>query len=340
MRKTLRILYFLPLTAVLLWACGPGGSAFRIKGSFRDMQAGELYIYNLSASNARFDTITVRDGEFSYKGQVDETTPYILVFPNGMEQVIFVGQGQELTYEATANDLRNYVVNGNDENKLMNKFRQETYTYNPTMMLDVAKKYITENAESPVAVFLFDYYFVQNDQASDTETSSVLKILKTKQPDNRYLREVETKLTMAARSEAGNKLPDATLTKRDKTTKKLWATQKDFNIFAFWASWAPSGYETCWRLRQINDDYKSEGKVRIAAISLDIERFRWEDSVRPDSTNGIEHYCDDLGFESPAIKALGINSVPYFILTDRSHKILSTSQDINQFKSELSKYIK
>ncbi len=75
----------------LLAACGPGGNSFRIRGSFRDMQAGELYIYNLSGDNARLDTLTIQGGKFRYRGETDEVTPFMLVFPNGVEQVIFAG---------------------------------------------------------------------------------------------------------------------------------------------------------------------------------------------------------------------------------------------------------
>ena len=100
----------------LLAACGPGGNSFRIRGSFRDMQAGELYIYNLSGDNARLDTLTIQGGKFRYRGETDEVTPFMLVFPNGVEQVIFAGPGDDIEYEATANDLKNYVVSGSEEN--------------------------------------------------------------------------------------------------------------------------------------------------------------------------------------------------------------------------------
>lgn len=338
MRKNaLHILYYIPLAALLLMACGPSGSSFRIKGSFRDMQGGELYIYNLSEDRARIDTLQVRDGEFIYKGEVSETTPYILVFPNGMEQVIFVGKGQDLKYEATASDLKNYVVNGSEENKLMNKFRQETYTQNPSMMVGSAREYIKDNIESPVAIYLFDFYFVQNNDVGNEETNSVLKLLKAKHPDNRYLLEIESKLSIADRCNVGKKLPDVKLTKRDKSTKKLWDTHKDYNLIAFWSTWMSDGYEVGWKLRQLNDEYKDEGKLRIAAISLDIERFRWEESIRPDSTSTIEHYCDGLGLESPVAKKLGVSTIPFYILTDRDKKVISSSNDIEQLKTELSK---
>lgn len=338
MRKNALHILLLPLAALLLWACGPSGSSFRIKGSFRDMQGGELYIYNLSDDSPRFDTLTVREGEFLYKGEVAETTPFMLVFPNGMEQVIFVGQGQELKYEATANDLKNYVVNGNDENKLMNKFRQETYTQSPSDVLTTAREYINANSESLVAVFLFDYYFVQNNQVSNAEVRSVLKTLKTSQPDNRFLREIEGRLALAEVCSEGKIVPEITLTKRDRTTVNLWKNQKDkdYNLIAFWAAWLTNGYDIGWRIRQLSDEHKMGGKLRVVSISLDVERYRWEESTRADSTSAVEHYCDGLAFESPAAKALGVSNLPFFILTDRSHKVIATTNSIDQIKNELS----
>ena len=80
-----------------LASCGPKGNSFRIRGNFRDMQTGELYIYNQDGDHARLDTLTVQEGRFQYKGEADESTPYILVFPNGVEQVIFVKAGDDLT---------------------------------------------------------------------------------------------------------------------------------------------------------------------------------------------------------------------------------------------------
>ena len=71
--------FVIVLLTVLLAACGPGGNSFRIRGSFRDMQAGELYIYNLNGDHARLDTINIQEGKFRYRGEADEVTPYMLV---------------------------------------------------------------------------------------------------------------------------------------------------------------------------------------------------------------------------------------------------------------------
>ena len=339
MKRPFHILYIIIAMLLFLMSCGPNGSSFRIRGSFRDMQAGELYIYNLSSENARIDTMTVHGGKFQYKGQAVEVTPYILVFPNGMEQVIFVGPGEDLEYEATANDLKNYVVNGSDENKLMNRFRQDVYSLDQSLVQDVAKNYIRENAESPVAVYLLDQYFCQDKRTDVKELQNLFKTVKEKQPRNRSLIALERKMKSAQQLQKGKKLPDVSLVKKDKSSAKLWRESKDCNLIVFWSTWISNGHDVLWRMRRNNRDYKDEGRLRTVAISLDIERYRWEDAIRQDSL-GIEHYCDGLGFESEVVKKFGISSLPYYIITDKSHKILEKGNDIQELDNDLKKHLK
>ena len=338
MKRPLHISYIIVMV-LLMAACGPGGSSFRIRGSFRDMQAGELYIYNISSDNARIDTMTVQGGRFQYKGQAEEVTPYILIFPNGMEQVIFVGPGEDLEYEATANDLKNYVVNGSAENKLMNRFRQEVYPLDQSLTQDVAKKYIKEHTESPAAVYLFDKYFCQDNKTDYKELQDLFRLVKEKHPHDRLLLALERDVHNAQQLQKGGMLPNVSLMKKDNTSTKLWKESKDYNLIIFWSTWMPNGYDVLWRMRRNNGDYKDGGLLRTVAISLDIERHRWEDAVRQDSLD-IEHYCDGLAFESEAVKKFGISSLPYYIITDKNHKILETGNDIQELDKDLKKHIK
>lgn len=324
----------------LLVSCGPDGNSFRIRGSFRDMQAGELYIYNLNSDLARLDTINIQEGKFRYRGETDAVTPYILLFPNGVEQVIFAGPGEDLEYEATANDLKNYVVNGSDENLLMNKFREETYTMNPSLMTNTARTYIKDNPASPVAIYLFNNYFVQNEEVSSAELSELLKVLRSKHPHHHQLLDIESKLKAAATRQVGKTLPDVTLTNKDKKSVKLWQSSKDYTLIAFWATWMSNGTDFLWKIKNSLSDYRDNGQLRLVAISLDVERYRWEEIIRSDTTaTYILHCCDGLGFESKAIKTLGITTVPYYILTDKNHKVLDCGDDVNQLGDILKKHI-
>ena len=325
-------------TLTLLASCGLSGSSFRIRGKFRDMQAGELYIYNLSSKNARLDTLTIQEGKFLYRGEADEVTPYMLVFPNGMEQVIFVGPATDVEYEATANDLKNYVVNGSEENQLMNQFRQETYTQNPSQMKVTARRFIKENPLSLVAIYLLDTYFVQDDEVTHAEVKELLKVLKAKQPDNHYLLDIDSKVTSAEQGEVGKILPDVSLMTRDKKMENLWKQSADFNLVAFWALWMPNGYDFLWKLRQCAEKYGGN-RLRIVGVSLDMERYRWEDAIRGDTLRHIDQYCDGFGFESKALKTLGVHDIPYYILTDKNHKVLETGNEVTKLEEMVKNHL-
>lgn len=304
------------------------------------MQGGELYIYNLSDDAAAIDTLTIQSGHFQYSGEAKETTPYMLVFPNGMDQVIFANPGADLTYEASANDLKNYRVEGSEENQLMNKFRQDTYSQNPSTMTGTARTYILEHPDSPVAIYLLDKYFVQNEQASNIETAELLQTVKKHHPHSHYLLDIENQINLAEKGQVGATLPNVVLTKEDKTTTTLWEQTAPFNLIAFWAEWLPNGYDVLWKLRQTNSKYKETDSLRIVAISLDIQRYRWGNAIHPDTVNGIEHYCDGLAFESKALRALGVNEAPLYYLADKNHKIIERSTDMQAIDKMLEKDLK
>ena len=368
----------------MLVSCGPSGSNFRLEGSFRDMQAGELYVYNLDGQDARFDTLTIQDGRFLYKGQVASTTAFIILLPNGVEQVFFASPGSDLMYEATANDLKNYVVNGSPENKLMNQFRKEAFTFDEAKTRELARTYISNHTESLVAIYLLDRYFVQNHSTSPDQLSKLIKVVKRHHPADHYLVNLEQRLKYSRQSRVGQVLPNITLTTREGKTCRLWADDattsntakadttafdakaskigkqvqeqgmakankgktakvedkaKDYNLLVFWATWPIDGYESIWKIRSCSDDYKKDGKLRVVAISLDIERYRWEETTAQDSTRTIEHYCDGLSFESKAVQQLGIEKIPSFILTDKNHKILERGNDISKLTNIVEKYM-
>ncbi len=332
-------MYIMPLVATLLMGCGPGGSSFSIEGKFSDMAGGELYMYNLYNKDSRFDTITVNSGKFSYEGECNEATPYMLVFPNAMEQVIFVAPGKEITYEVSSTDLKNYVVKGTDENETMNKFRQ-SISADPTQSQKIVRQYIEENSSSVVAIYLFDRYYVQNSKASEKDIRIILGILKKAQPKNDYLLNIEGGLNERNKNRTGKVVPDVTIRNAAGDKCKLWDKKKEGNtIVFFWASWANGYYDFIWKVREYVREHRDDTiKGRYVGISLDVDLNRFISDARTDEAIGIEQYCDGLGLESDAFKKLGVPDVPYYVIVDNKHKILTTGDDPDKLKKDLKKY--
>lgn len=284
--------------------CGPGGSSFRIKGTLNGQEGGEIYIYNTSYTGARFDTIKVEAGQFVYGGSVDEVTPYILLFPNALEQVIFVGPGDVIEYTASVTNLNNYTAEGNKDNDLMAQFRKQIEGLSDHDAAAAARQFIQSYPQSAVSAYL----------------------------DDIYMRKGKKQLT---------ELPDLTLVPNDKKAVKLWSKdESQYTLTTFWATWMMSSYDFMNRLRYVRGQHPDPKQLRIVAVSLDIERFRWQDETRRDSTNHIEHYCDGKAWESEVVTKAGVSDVPSYYITDSKHKILYRGTSVDALLNDIDKVLK
>lgn len=324
---------------LVMVSCGPGGSKFQIKGEFKDMPAGMLYVYNLGDETACFDTIYINNGEFKYIGHVEELTPYYIVFPNALEQVFFAAPGDNLTYKASANDLKNYSVGGSDENQLMNRFRKDIDGLSDIQAQDMAARYIKENTDSYVAVYLFERYFAKNENARLNDIKEQLNILKPKWQDNMLLKETEYKLKQMSSTGIGKKLPDVKLETKQKEQIRLSKINSDYTLLLFWASWIDYQYEFIEGFRDLSKKYgENKSSLKIITVSLDNQIFRWQDFIGNDTLYS-SHVCDGLAWETPLVRQLGIMSLPTYILADKNHKIVAKGTTIKELRSDLKNYI-
>jgi hypothetical protein len=130
------------------------------------------------------------------------------------------------------------------------------------------------------------------------------------------------------------------LQKKNKEKCKLWNEKQENTIILFWASWASSSYDTLWKIRTLRKDDQDTISGRIVCISLDTEYHRFELDSRNDSIYDIEHYCDGLAFESPTVKSIGVPVLPYYIITDKKHKVVAEGRDPDKMQADVRKYMK
>lgn len=338
-KKTL-ISIVLPLATLLaLVGCGPSGNSFRLKGSISGMEVGEIYIYNQSVDNARFDTLRIENGAFYYGGNAEEPTPYIIVFPNALEQVVFMGPGEEIEYEAVSNDLNNYRTKGSEENKLMNEFRAECQNESYSSIQAKARTFISNHPNSVVSLYILDRYFVQNAQTTYKELNEVLETLRPSFAQNTYFMSLEGKVKAMKELNVGDTFPELKL-KNKKGKADLWKGSKScpHTVFLCWATWLSNSYDVMSKIRQTSSDY-NENSLRIVAFSLDGEYDRWDNMTRFDSVSSIEHYIDTRTFDSPVFKQLGVGSLPTYYIIDKNHKIVEKGTDPSKMQSDIKKLV-
>ena len=80
MKQCLGIITML-LGLLLLTGCGDSRPTFRLEGTFKGFNQGELYICGIDG-NFPIDTVAVVKGEFHYEVALEDPTAFIIVFPN------------------------------------------------------------------------------------------------------------------------------------------------------------------------------------------------------------------------------------------------------------------
>ena len=321
----------------LCLSCGPDGNHFKIEGRFTDMQEGELYIYNMSNSNAKFDTLRVKGGTFVYDGVADEPTPYLLVFPNAVEQVIFVDAGKTLEYEASTTDLKNYTVKGSDENKLLNEFREHTKKMTAVKVKAEARTFIEGHPASPVSIYMLDRYFVQDENIVNDEIMQLVNLLIKHHPNSVYLIDLQTNLKMADNTAVGKTIPKLTMKPKGGNAIDTSELKKPFTLITFWSTWMDEQWEFLPKIRNYGRNYSDQ--LRVIAVSLDTKMYEWEEAIGEDSLI-VDHVCDGKGWDSQPINKFGVRFVPYYVLVNHMGRVLANGTTLSAMDQDVNKFVK
>ena len=145
-------------------SCSQSNDYFKIEGSFRGMNQGELYIYGTHGSH-KLDTIGLQKGEFEYRIPLEDTLTFVLMFPNFSELPVFAVPGATIKIEGDATHLKETQIKGTDDNKEMTAFRLQTSQMTPPEVNKAAAQFIKDHPTSPVSRYIFDRYFIRTQDA-------------------------------------------------------------------------------------------------------------------------------------------------------------------------------
>lgn len=331
---------FIPyiLIGFTLLSCGGPLDKITIEGKFTHLQQGEFYIYTEEGPLERIDTISVRNGRFEYTTSLNEPSRFHLLYPNFSEHIIFAYPGDKIKIEGDANNLKETKIKGNDDNKALTAFRMDNLDKPEKELVQAARTFILEHSASPVSTYLFRRYILnnKNDSAFVHELYDSLCIA---QPGNRTLPRWQDAVERINLCKTGSRLPSFSIPLPNGDTVKSSDYEGRYLLLSFWASWNSSStsvlFKTKYHLSKCDD--------RLAPIScsLDIDSIGYLLILRRDSVTWPS-ICDYQAWQSPLVRQLGIEDVPYLILTDSLHNIIAQGSTMNDIEPVLKEklYIK
>ncbi len=319
-----------------------------IQGTTSDVKEGFIMIRNLTKPVA--DTLTIKDGQFSYSTEIEESLPFILVDEANRYQLFFAEPGKTIKITLLKKDM---IVTFLEGSAAHDKFRELIQSQEPlqqfaqqvqkahtalsantdslnqvmdninTQLRNNFFGFIQRHHTSEVAAFVI-YSAINNDRNVNVQTvDTMYKMLQGAALKGFYGKELSKMVSKLRSIEVGYMAPDFTLP--DSTGKKnysLSSLRGKYVLIDFWASWCGPCKAEIPFLKKAYENYKAKG-FEIISVSLDDKRPNWISALNQYAMPWI-HVSDVKGFNSIVNDLYHVPSIPKTLLLDKTGKIIAT----------------
>lgn len=322
------------LLLLLLFSCGDSQKNFKIEGSFKGFNQGDLYIYGLNGTH-QLDTIRVSRGEFSYQLAINEPTTLVVVFPNYSEIPVFAESGVTIKMKGDASHLKETEVTGTELNKEMTSFRLRTSNMMPPAVLAEASKFIKEHLKSPISLYLLNRLFIQTAAPDYVKAQKLGQMMQKAMPDNGQLEKLCKQLEGLKGVKVGSHLPSFSTTGLKGERVSSSDLNAKVNVLTLWSSWNYESINIQNMLSRLQKQHP--GKLKLLSVSIDGSIKDCQKIVERDSIQWST-ICDGRMWESSILQKVGMTYLPDNIVVDDQGKILARTlnyQELNKKIEEL-----
>lgn len=327
---------FVLLMTLLLVSCGDSQKNFKIEGSFKGFNQGELYVYSMDGSR-KLDTIGVSRGEFVYQASINEPTTLVVVFPNYSELPVFAEPGVTIKVKGDASHLKETEVKGTDTNKAMTDFRLKTSNMMPPQVLTEATKFINEQPSSPISIYLLNKYFIQTSDPDYSKIQNLVKTILAASPDNQQIAKISKQLEALQALKVGNRLPSFFASGLNGESVSSSDLNAKVNVIALWASWNYESVNVQNLLARLKREHATD--LKVLGISIDGSVKDCRQIVERDSIKWST-VCDGRMWEMPILQKIGLTYLPDNIVVDAQGKILARTLNYQELNKKIEELIK
>ena len=313
------IAYLLTLISLaLLTSCGESRRTFLLEGTFKGFNQGELYICDLNGGSP-LDTVAVVKSQFRYEIALEDSTAFIVIFPNFSEVPVYGEPGATVTIEGDVSHLREIEVEGTDENEVMTKYRKKTSQQTPPEVALSTEQFIKDNPASPFALYLIRKVFIQSSQPDYKRAADLMALVIQANPSTSD----ELKAQMKQMDINGETVKSADLNAK-------------VNVITVWNT---DNYEGMGILRQLQkkqNDVGDDLKILTICMEADLKACR----LRLERDSITWHtICDPRLWNTPIIQQIGLSYIPDNILIDDKGKIIAHSLSQEELMKRIEKLL-
>ena len=298
----------------LLASCQETSKGYVINGVVENMPDGKIYLK--SFRNKMFfdvDTAEIKDGKFTFKGEVDQPLLYGLATEDMNYPVqLFV---ENTTMDVTiGNDGETIIVQNSPVNVIFQENQSKVFENG----FDI-DSLISKYPDSPAAVFyLYRYFTYQLPLDQLKATRSKISPALANCP---YVKDLDGIIGQLENVQIGKTAPEFSLPDTAGVAVSLSDFRGKYVLLDFWASWCPPCRRENPNVVKAFQDYKDKN-FTIIGISLDNNKDKWLKAIADDNLTWT--HVSDLKYWDSEIPALyGVRGIPANVLLDPDGVIIA-----------------
>ena len=319
------------LVALTLASCQETPKGYVINGEVAGMPEGKIYLK--SFRNKMFfdvDTAEVKDGKFTFKGEVDQP----LLFGLATENMDYPVQ---LFVENTTMDVK--IGDDGETITVQNSPVNTVFQENADKIFEDGydiDSLIAKYPDSPAAAFYLYRYFTYQLPLDDLKATRAR--ISPALADCPYVKDLDGIIKQLENVQIGKTAPEFSLPDTAGVSVSLSDFRGKYVLLDFWASWCPPCRRENPNVVKAFNEYKDKN-FTIIGISLDKDKSKWLKAIADDNLTWT--HLSDLKYWDSEIPALyGVRGIPANVLLDPDGVIVAkniTGEDLHQKLKEVIK---
>lgn len=356
MNKTNIMITVLCLLGTVLFTSLKKSRGFEVQGEVANMKDGRIITMFTGPDHDlyKMDTIIVKDGKFTYKGEVDMPKMIYFYFDGLHDRLPSYGfqifmENSKIKVKTDLKNLKKAEIKGSKNHSEFERLYQSTDLFDRLekmsgkismamkeqrqadvdslqkerkKLLDETISYLTADeaySKSIPAAFIV-YNHIGSILQDNEKLKATLDLLDDGVKESCYVQFLYHNIKKDAELAIGEKAPDFTLSDRHGKSYKLSDFKGKMVLLDFGASWCHWCKMQKPYLQAAYDKYKDMG-LEIIYISLDKDKEAWEADLNKENYPWLA-LSDLKAWQGPITKEYNISGVPHIFLIDRDGTIV------------------
>ena len=315
------------LVALMLASCQEAPKGYVINGEVTGRTEGKVYLK--SFRNKMFfdvDTAELKEGKFTFKGEVDQPLLFGLATEDMNYPVQFFVENTNMDVRIS-NDGETITVRNSPVNTIFQENAEKVFEEG----YDI-DSLITKYPASPAAAFYLYRYFTY--QLPLDELKATRAKISSELAGCPYVKDLDGIIKQLENVQIGKVAPEFSLPDTAGVSVSLSDFRGKYVLLDFWASWCPPCRRENPNVVKAFNEYKDKN-FTIVGISLDKDKSKWMKAIADD--NLAWTHLSDLKYWDSEIPALyGVRGIPANVLLDPDGVIVAkniTGEDLRSVNS-------